>query len=90
MTNSAYKAASANSKSIVGNDVLSLQTGMDLREAQQILNIDNLEANKTFKHLFDVNDPAKGGSFYLQSKVWRAKERIDLEASRSIEAGKKK
>ena len=28
-------------------------------------------------HLFDANEAAKGGSFYLQSKVVRAKERID-------------
>jgi len=32
-----------------------------------------------FKKLFDVNDPKKGGSFYLQSKVLRARERIELE-----------
>jgi mitochondrial import inner membrane translocase subunit TIM16 len=32
-----------------------------------------------FKKLFDVNDPKKGGSFYLQSKVLRARERIEME-----------
>lgn len=32
-----------------------------------------------FKRLFDVNDPQKGGSFYLQSKVLRARERIESE-----------
>lgn len=32
-----------------------------------------------FKKLFDVNDPQKGGSFYLQSKVLRARERIESE-----------
>ena len=32
-----------------------------------------------FKRLFDVNEPKKGGSFYLQSKVLRARERIELE-----------
>jgi mitochondrial import inner membrane translocase subunit TIM16 len=26
-----------------------------------------------------MNDKAKGGSFYLQSKVFRAKERLDEE-----------
>jgi import inner membrane translocase subunit TIM16 len=54
---------------------------MDLREAHQILNVDGkskemVETN--FKHLFEVNDQIKGGSFYLQSKVWRARERIQL------------
>lgn len=32
-----------------------------------------------FKKLFDANDPQKGGSFYLQSKVLRARERIEAE-----------
>ena len=34
---------------------------------------------KKFEHLFQVNDKSKGGSFYVQSKVVRAKERIDQE-----------
>jgi import inner membrane translocase subunit TIM16 len=32
-----------------------------------------------FKKLFDVNDPKKGGSFYLQSKILRARERLESE-----------
>ena len=32
-----------------------------------------------FKRLFDQNDPNKGGSLYLQSKVLRARERIEME-----------
>lgn len=56
---------------------------MTLEEAKQILNIDDLKSvdsiNKNFEHLFNVNDRAKGGSFYLQSKVFRAKERLDQE-----------
>ena len=44
-----------------------------LQEAKQILNVNNpndLEAiEKNYKHLFEVNDKAKGGSLYLQSKV---------------------
>lgn len=32
-----------------------------------------------FKKLFDINDPEKGGSFYLQSKILRARERIEME-----------
>lgn len=32
-----------------------------------------------FKKLFDQNDPNKGGSFYLQSKILRARERIEAE-----------
>lgn len=57
-------------------------TGLTLEEAQQILNISKLEeedVQSKFDHLFNVNDKTKGGSFYLQSKVFRAKERIDEE-----------
>jgi import inner membrane translocase subunit TIM16 len=32
-----------------------------------------------FKRLFDSNNPEKGGSFYLQSKILRARERIEME-----------
>ena len=47
-----------------------------LQEAMQILNVENKDLSpevteKNFKHLFDVNDKSKGGSFYLQSKVCR-------------------
>lgn len=56
--------------------------GITLEEAQQILNINKLdpeEIQKNYDHLFEVNDKSKSGSFYLQSKVFRAKERIDEE-----------
>ncbi|XP_023176204.1 mitochondrial import inner membrane translocase subunit Tim16 [Drosophila hydei] len=60
-----------------------LRTGMTLEEAKQILNIEdtkNVESiTKNYEHLFNVNDRARGGSFYLQSKVFRAKERLDHE-----------
>lgn len=39
-----------------------------------------------FKKLFDVNDPKKGGSFYLQSKILRARERIESEVRQAAEA----
>lgn len=39
-----------------------------------------------FKKLFDANDPQKGGSFYLQSKVLRARERIEAEVKIAEEA----
>ncbi|XP_036445908.1 mitochondrial import inner membrane translocase subunit tim16-like isoform X2 [Colossoma macropomum] len=57
-------------------------TGMTVQEAQQILNVSTLkpeEIQKNYEHLFKVNDKAVGGSFYLQSKVVRAKERLDEE-----------
>jgi len=44
-----------------------------MQEAKQILHVDNVadveSVNTKYQHLFEVNDKAKGGSFYLQSKV---------------------
>ncbi|KAI1814229.1 Pam16-domain-containing protein [Poronia punctata] len=62
-------------------------SGMTLEEACKILNVKppqggqaNVEeVMERFKKLFDTNDPQKGGSFYLQSKILRARERIESE-----------
>uniref|UniRef100_A0A1I8FZY8 Phenylalanine--tRNA ligase beta subunit n=1 Tax=Macrostomum lignano TaxID=282301 RepID=A0A1I8FZY8_9PLAT len=58
-------------------------SGLSLKEAMQILHVENLEDKSRiqhqYDHLFGVNDRKKGGSFYLQAKVFRAKERIDQE-----------
>lgn len=54
---------------------------MSLQEAQQILGVEKNatleQARKKFEHLFKVNE--EHGSFYLQSKVYRAKERLDQD-----------
>ena len=63
----------------------SLRLGMSLEEAKDILNItdtdiygaDREKLHKNYEHLFSVNEKANGGNLYLQSKVVRAKERID-------------
>lgn len=39
------------------------------------------EIQKRYEYLFSINDKSKGGSFYLQSKIYRAKERLDKEIS---------
>ncbi|XP_061830161.1 mitochondrial import inner membrane translocase subunit tim16 [Nerophis lumbriciformis] len=65
-------------------------SGMSLTEAHQILNTFSLnpeEIQKNYEHLFKANNTAVGGSFYLQSKVLRAKERLDEELN--IEAQQK-
>ena len=50
----------------------------------------NLEqATERFKRLFDMNDPKKGGSFYLQSKILRARERIELEVREAKESAER-
>lgn len=57
-------------------------TGLTIEEAMQILNIDKIDPEKVksnYEHLFNANEKAKGGSFYLQSKIVRAKERLDVE-----------
>lgn len=67
--------------------------GMSLQEAMQILNVEKVDVEqveKKYRHLFEVNDKAKGGSFYLQSKVFRAKERIDEEMKQQREEKEKK
>lgn len=53
-------------------------------EACKILNVEAsaLEfpaVQKKYDHLFEVNSKEKGGSFYLQSKVYRAMERLKYE-----------
>lgn len=61
--------------------------GLTLDEACRILNVTPPKGAETdmkpvisrFKRLFDQNNPDKGGSFYLQSKVLRARERIEME-----------
>ncbi|PYI29121.1 protein transporter [Aspergillus indologenus CBS 114.80] len=86
----AYKQAQASSKYAaqtgkkVGGGAAS---GLTLDEACKILNVKppqggeaNLEqVMERFKKLFDMNDPQKGGSFYLQSKILRARERLEME-----------
>lgn len=53
-------------------------------EAYKVLNVDpkssvnpHQEIQDNFKKLFTINDVTQGGSFYLQSKVYRAKQTLD-------------
>jgi import inner membrane translocase subunit TIM16 len=96
----AYKQASASSqyakaqaKNNPGGASKLVTNGLTLEEACKILNVKppqngkaNLEdVTERFKKLFDVNDPKKGGSFYLQSKILRARERIEAEVRQAEE-----
>merc|ERR1711973_803910 len=74
------------SKNPQASQAETLRMGMTLDEAKQILNVEDEDLfgktdklQKNFDHLFHVNDKKQNGSFYLQSKVVRAKERIDQE-----------
>lgn len=98
----AYRQASASSryaKASTGSGGSSsannfASSGLTLDEACKILNVRPPQAGKAnledtmerFKRLFDANDPTKGGSFYLQSKILRARERIELEVREAKEA----
>jgi len=83
----AAKSASRQNQSAHAAETAKL--GMTLEEAKQILNLTDEDflgsktvdgkLQKNYDHLFSVNDRSKDGSFYLQSKVFRAKERIDQE-----------
>ncbi|XP_062359406.1 mitochondrial import inner membrane translocase subunit TIM16 isoform X2 [Cinclus cinclus] len=68
--------------------------GISLQEAQQILNVSSLNPEEiqkqNYDHLFKVNDKSVGGSFYLQSKVVRAKERLDEELRIQAKGDKEK
>ncbi|KAL5606554.1 uncharacterized protein BROUX77_003747 [Berkeleyomyces rouxiae] len=76
-----------------GSGRASLGSGMTLDEACMVLNVpapskgvaNAEEVAERFKRLFDANDPKKGGSFYLQSKVVRAKERLEAEIGPLVE-----
>jgi len=75
----ATKSGAEQSQTSAANAV----SGMTVEEAMRILNVEDIhDAEKlqaSFERLFEMNEKTKGGSFYLQSKVFRAKERIDDE-----------
>lgn len=72
--------------------VANSKLGLSLEEAKQILNVSSLdkkEIEERYERLFSSNEKAKGGSFYIQSKVVRAKERLDLELENLAKAQQK-
>lgn len=86
----ASKGAQEGTKRAAANSI----SGITLQEAKQILNVQDLNPEliqKNYDHLFKINEKQAGGSFYLQSKVVRAKERIDEELTiQQSENGKQK
>jgi len=68
---------------------------MRLDEAEKILNIDkdkHLEPqelrrllNERYKTMYELNSVENGGSFYLQSKLFRAKEVLEAEFRRKYQ-----
>ena len=88
---SQYAQQAAKSGDSTANSFAS--SGLTLDEACKILNVRppaggqaNLDdVTARFKKLFDNNEPSNGGSFYLQSKILRARERIELEVRQKAE-----
>ncbi|KAJ5915475.1 Mitochondrial import inner membrane translocase subunit tim16 [Penicillium verhagenii] len=85
----AYRQAQASGKHKAVKKAAGVTSStLALDEACKILNVKPPVAGEAgtaehvmerFKKLFDINDPQKGGSFYLQSKILRARERIEME-----------
>lgn len=77
----AYQQALSNARREGANaarESLKRAKGMTEGEAIEILNLSETDAKnaaaveESFRRIFDANDPKNGGSFYLQSKVYRA------------------
>ncbi|KAK6353100.1 mitochondrial import inner membrane translocase subunit TIM16 [Orbilia brochopaga] len=92
-----YAAAAANGSTRGSSPALADRrfAGLSLDEACRILNVRTPDSSgkltgltmdevaAQYKRLFDANDPAKGGSFYLQSKVVRAQERLQAQLGKA-------
>ncbi|KAL8949532.1 MAG: hypothetical protein Q9222_004369 [Ikaeria aurantiellina] len=92
---SSSSGGGSSSSSSAANNFAS--SGLTLDEACKILNVRPPQGGKAnledtmerFKRLFDANEPTKGGSFYLQSKILRARERIELEVREAEQAAER-
>lgn len=82
----AYRQASSASVRAGASATARQKTGgITFDEACKILDVDGgslptaEKLQSKYNHLFEVNSKDKGGSFYLQSKVYRSMERIKYE-----------
>ena len=94
----AYQQALRNAKAGGGAAAAGSATGVVRRrlatdEALKILNMERSEltaeaVQKRYDRLYESNSPTNGGSFYLQSKVFRSREALLAELD-DIAKGKK-
>ena len=93
----AYQNAAANAgKEVAKGAKEAVKLGeMHRAEALEILGVtaemwklEREEVEARYEKFFAANDPEKGGSFYLQSKIFRAKEFLDNEAAEEMAAAK--
>ncbi|ODQ80903.1 hypothetical protein BABINDRAFT_160349 [Babjeviella inositovora NRRL Y-12698] len=81
----AYKqAAATTAKQSASRAARATNNGMPVDEACNILNIEQKDltldkAQEKYDYLFNINAKENGGSFYLQSKVYRAMEQLKSE-----------
>ncbi|KAI9917260.1 hypothetical protein PsorP6_012332 [Peronosclerospora sorghi] len=80
-----HNARSGNSAAMAAKTVVGKKK-MSKQQALEILNFptnngmpSSEKIHKQFTRYFEANDPAKGGSFYIQSKIFRAKEALETE-----------
>lgn len=84
----AYQQALVNSARQGGaagaNAARTVRGGMTTEEASQILGVRKdaglKDIAEQYDRLFKANDPAKGGSQYLQAKIYSAKQSMEKEA----------
>jgi import inner membrane translocase subunit TIM16 len=80
-----HNAKSGNTGAAMAAKTAVRKNAMSKQQALEILNFPSstkpsgAEIEKQFTRYFEANDPAKGGSFYLQSKIFRAKEALETE-----------
>lgn len=91
----AYQNAAANAgKNVAKGAKEAVKLGeMGREEALEILGVthemwklEREEVEKRYEKFFAANDPDNGGSFYLQSKIFRAKEFLDTEEAEEAAA----
>ena len=93
----AYQQALSNAKrgggtaAAGGAAINALRGKMQSGEAKEILNlqdlkeIDEIIVEEKFKKMYELNSPDSGGSFYLQSKIFRAKEALFRDMKLEVE-----
>lgn len=72
----AAKGTVQSAKAMTRRSKMSTEESLNILELTKA-DIDPVKINAKYEKYFQANDPDKGGSFYLQSKVFRAKESLE-------------
>jgi len=90
----AYQQAAANpngAKQAAANAQRTLRKEMTKDEALKVLNFESMpktadELKARYDRYYNANAPEKGGSFYLQSKFFRAREAVEKQLAEEAAA----